>query len=262
MGAGLGAVGADVAENAEVAINVYDKANSTLNTLAKATGLGGVYHVGVEIYWNEWSFGYADSGTGVYNTALGESTLGEFRERIPLGHTRRSPFEVISILSALRLEWPGHTYDLLEHNCVHFAKVFVDRLGDVETMPDWLGAMAGIGGSLVKTFGLADEADKNFTPADYGWGLSRHGVDVKAERAPSSWFWAEPAASQDSSDREWQRAQDRMLCRVAGSVFRGPAREATIRCSDDTVENKKSLLCGCDDVPAPPDKRRQRPPVC
>ena len=67
----------------------------------------------LQVYWLEWSFGWCEEGSGVYMVAdsafakkapsgtskvvcevfPGQSTLGTFRERVPLGRTPLSPDE-------------------------------------------------------------------------------------------------------------------------------------------------------------------------
>ena len=59
-----------------VLLHVYDVAKTEsentnyavtqLNAFGKWTGLGGIFHGGVEVYSKEWSFGFCEAGTGVY----------------------------------------------------------------------------------------------------------------------------------------------------------------------------------------------------
>lgn len=71
-----------------VTVHVYDVTNSSsdtansiiigLNKMFKDTmSLGGVFHCGVEVNMEEWSFGYCEHGTGVslIRTVVWECTL-------------------------------------------------------------------------------------------------------------------------------------------------------------------------------------------
>lgn len=91
----------------QVALSIYElHGSSALNLLTRAANMGGAYHVGVEVYFLEWSFGWCEEGSGVYMAPRprpqseerpevfpGKSTLGSFRERVPLGRTPLTPEE-------------------------------------------------------------------------------------------------------------------------------------------------------------------------
>lgn len=91
----------------EVVLNVYDvttseseRTNSTITTLNGIThslGLGGVFHGGIEVYGEEWSFGYADEGSGVYVCPPRRNPLYTFRESVTLGITNKTPEEASGI---------------------------------------------------------------------------------------------------------------------------------------------------------------------
>lgn len=117
----------------EVALSVYE--------LYGVGGMVGAYHVGVEVYGLEWSFGGADEGTGVYMVHVGESTLGSFFQRVPLGKTKKSPEEVLDILADFRRRWRGKDYNLSAKNCVSFSIAFAKSLG-VDDPPEWINSTA------------------------------------------------------------------------------------------------------------------------
>lgn len=130
---------------AEVALSVYElHGTSALNFVTSSAGIGGAYHVGVEVYGLEWSFGGADLGTGIYMVHVGESSLGNFHSRIPLGKTRKTPEQVLDILAEFRRTWRGNEYHLLARNCAHFSVAFSTRLG-FRNQPDWINAFANAG---------------------------------------------------------------------------------------------------------------------
>lgn len=153
---------------AEVALSIYElHGTSALNLLTRAADMGGAYHVGVEVYFLEWSFGWCEEGSGVYMVFPGQSTLGTFRERVPLGRTPLTPQEVFRILDMMRQELPGSKYDLLRCNCAHFSVSFVKRLR-VSEAPAWVNSLANVGEHLVAQLGMAgaQAAANAATPAE------------------------------------------------------------------------------------------------
>lgn len=142
----------------EVALSLYElTGTSGLNLLTRGVGLGSAYHVGVEVYWLEWSFGWVEWGSGVYMTHIGQSTLGYFDRRIPLGRTPLSPNEVIKVIESMRPKYPGSGYHLLRRNCAHFSQDLVKRLKVTEA-PEWVNSLAGAGDAIVRSLG-ADGAE-------------------------------------------------------------------------------------------------------
>jgi hypothetical protein len=135
---------------AEVALSIYALHGvGRLSAVAELAGLGGAYHVGVEVYWLEWSFGYCENGSGVSAVQIGESTLGALQERVKLGETPCSPNEVLGILLELHEKWHGNSYDLLRRNCGHFCAEFVQLL-KVGSIPPWVNALAEMGEHLTQ----------------------------------------------------------------------------------------------------------------
>jgi hypothetical protein len=104
----------------------------------------GAFHVGVEVYGSEWSYGRIQSGTGVYALYDKPETcsIHHFRESLDVGTTNLSPEEVMGIIAELSEEWLGCDYDLLRRNCVSFSMVLVDKLG-AGPIPAWVSNLAG-----------------------------------------------------------------------------------------------------------------------
>mmetsp|Transcript_7246 Transcript_7246/g.22682 ORF Transcript_7246/g.22682 Transcript_7246/m.22682 type:complete len:264 (-) Transcript_7246:31-822(-) len=140
---------------AEVALSVYELHGATMvNTVTEAVGLGGAYHVGLEVYWLEWSYGFSEKGTGVHVVHVGTSRQGVFKQRLPLGRTQCKPHDVMAILSELRRAWRGQEYDLLRRNCVHFCTELAWRL-QVHAIPGWVGSLAATGDWLSQWLNVA-----------------------------------------------------------------------------------------------------------
>eukprot|EP00927_Polykrikos_kofoidii_P078123 TRINITY_DN74991_c0_g1_i1.p1 TRINITY_DN74991_c0_g1~~TRINITY_DN74991_c0_g1_i1.p1 ORF type:complete len:647 (-),score=78.72 TRINITY_DN74991_c0_g1_i1:114-2027(-) len=152
----------------EVALIVYAlHGASGLNALTESAGLGGAYHVGVAVYGLEWSFGYADEGTGVSPCHVGTSGLGTFKESVPLGRTPWTPEEVLHIIANLRNAWLGVDYELLTRNCAHFGVELVRQL-HVQDAPKWVSSLAKVGERITSALGVtgAREMAKAATPAE------------------------------------------------------------------------------------------------
>lgn len=150
----------------EVSLSIYEMpVQSKLHSLTRSAGLGNAHHIGVAVFWLEWSFGWCSKGSGVYMVHIGENSLGIFKESVPLGRTRCSPREVISILQELRSTWPGTSYHLLRRSCAHFSVELARRL-DVQKPPEWLSSLASVGEHVIRRIGptAAERAVAAATP--------------------------------------------------------------------------------------------------
>merc|ERR1712012_516262 len=93
---------------AEVALSVYELHGAeVLNAVTEFVGLGGAYHIGLEVYWLEWSYGRSNAGTGVHVVPRGKSTMGTFKERVSLGCTPLPLDKVFDMLAHMRQRWLG-----------------------------------------------------------------------------------------------------------------------------------------------------------
>ena len=125
------------AENARISSAV-----TSLNTLTRnALNVGGIFHGGVEVFGDEWSFGYCPEGSGVYRCNPRMNPMYEYRESVPLGVTSLSPARASAAVAALRARWRGSDYEVLERNCNHFCEALCEALG-CEGPPEWLNAFA------------------------------------------------------------------------------------------------------------------------
>jgi len=144
----------------EVVLHIYDVTNSAsvrtnnvivqLNKIMKdGIGVGGIFHSAVEIYGEEWSFGFCENGTGVFSCPPKQNPMYTYRESILLGHSHLSATKVTQILTELSREWPGYAYDLLSKNCNHFCDSFCEKLG-VQKLPAWVNRFANAGDAAVE----------------------------------------------------------------------------------------------------------------
>ncbi|KAJ0968333.1 hypothetical protein J5N97_025250 [Dioscorea zingiberensis] len=135
----------------KVLLHVYDvtnsgsdKANNTIlhiNRIFKdGIGLGGIFHSAIQVYGEEeWSFGFCEHGSGVFNCPSRKNHLYTYRESITLGK---------QTYPALK-EWPGSSYELLSRNCNHFCDVLCERLG-VPKLPAWVNRFANAGDTALE----------------------------------------------------------------------------------------------------------------
>jgi len=138
---------------APVTIHVYavghSKALQRVNTLTKnLLEAGGVFHVGIEVYEQEWSFGFTQANVcGIFCGEPKRCKMHTYRESIYLGDCAKESFEVYDIIQSMRPDWMGPSYDLLEKNCVNFSEALARGLG-VGDIPRWLNRLAHVGARL------------------------------------------------------------------------------------------------------------------
>ena len=142
----------------------YDAANSAIQNLNRFTkdalGAGGIFHGAVEGNGYEWSYGYCDTGSGVYPCRPKGNTGYTYRESVALGVTALAPARVQGILHVLQTQWPGHQYELLSRNCNHFCAELCERL-NVMAPPTWVNRFAGHADATVTAVNYArDQTNK------------------------------------------------------------------------------------------------------
>jgi len=145
---------------AEVTLHVYDvtnsgnvRANSAIMNLNKVMrggiGLGGIFHGAVEVYGKEWSFGFCETGSGVFNCPPKANPMYTYRESVSLGTTTLTSAEVQRVISELIKKWPGNLYDLLHRNCNHFCDEFSAEL-KAQKLPLWVNRFANAGDAAIE----------------------------------------------------------------------------------------------------------------
>jgi len=125
-----------------VTLNVYNLTQlgmfKAFNEAMVPLASGGIFHVGVEVWQHEYSYGYTTSGPGIYRLLPRNDPDHDFRESISLGVTNFSKTEVYSFLRGLMTEWQGSDYHWAKKNCVNFGEALAQGLG-VEPLPSWVG---------------------------------------------------------------------------------------------------------------------------
>jgi hypothetical protein len=111
---------------------------------------GGLFHVGLQVYEREITYGHDPSGSGVSLKPIGPQSqreLGQYnyRETLELGTTTKSRAEVAAVIDSLKSKgYVGASYNLLTRNCCHFADELSQALCG-EPIPAYLHRFASIG---------------------------------------------------------------------------------------------------------------------
>jgi len=133
----------------QVMLHVYDIGTGgggrAINQLLRPLGTG-IFHCGVEVYGQEWS--YSDTttgdGDGVFCSKPRMCNGHSYSESVSMGRTTTPESEVLQLVGMLKKDWRVSAYDLLAHNCCHFSNEFCQRLG-VGSIPAWVVNLAGAG---------------------------------------------------------------------------------------------------------------------
>mmetsp|Transcript_48877 Transcript_48877/g.116181 ORF Transcript_48877/g.116181 Transcript_48877/m.116181 type:complete len:423 (+) Transcript_48877:61-1329(+) len=130
-----------------VTANVYDIVSTETNNRASMLGLG-IFHLGIEVFGVEWSFGAlppnpnGSARSGIYPVMPCRCPIGVFRESIPLGHALlHSAHDTWLLLERMSGDWLGDDYHVLSRNCLHFCEALCRHLG-VEQPPGWVNRLA------------------------------------------------------------------------------------------------------------------------
>lgn len=133
-----------------VTLHIYDVttegAVSIINKGLRAMGTG-AFHAAVEVLGSEWSYGFLDEGTGVFDCEPKQCEMHQYRESLPMGDTSLSEKQIKEVLDRLSAEWPGSEYDLLRKNCCSFSNTLCMELG-VGPIPAWVTNLAAAGATL------------------------------------------------------------------------------------------------------------------
>lgn len=142
----------------EVVLHVYDFADSGVirqaNSILHRWGTG-AYHVGVEVYGWEWSFGTSNHGSGVFYCVPANCERKCYREAVRIGKTTLSATEVDNIIRRMEQEWLGVHYDLMRRNCVHFCESLCRRIVKTPNLPKWISTLPVTGAKVQDHVGHA-----------------------------------------------------------------------------------------------------------
>jgi hypothetical protein len=130
----------------EVWLHIYhtDPYTGFLNKALLKSAQIPIYHAGVEVYGEEWSFQYFEdtwndpSISGVLRCQPKLMAGYDYQESISLGTTPYQEDAVDHIIARLQMEWPACSYHLTRRNCLTFAETFASVLMAPEPFPAWL----------------------------------------------------------------------------------------------------------------------------
>ncbi|CAE7340894.1 unnamed protein product [Symbiodinium sp. CCMP2592] len=96
--------------------------------------LTSAFHAGVEVHGKEWSFGQ----DGIDCQEPRTHDVHVYRMSIAMGRTSQAEAEVVRFMDlAMRSQWHGCDYDMLERNCCSFAEVVCMHLVG-RNLPGWV----------------------------------------------------------------------------------------------------------------------------
>jgi hypothetical protein len=101
--------------------------------------------VGIEVLGVEWSYGYCETGSGLFALQPGRCSLGPLKESVLLGSTSLTVDEIISVLHNLAPQWMGIDYNITRKNCVRFCAEFLHKLDPTLELPPYTLSMTNIG---------------------------------------------------------------------------------------------------------------------
>jgi len=90
----------------------------------------------------QWSFGFCESGSGVYPCHPRQNPAYTYKESVKLGETTLTKRQVEQLIHELQISWPGNSYHVLDRNCNHFCHEFALRLGLPKGIPGWINRLA------------------------------------------------------------------------------------------------------------------------
>mmetsp|Transcript_1483 Transcript_1483/g.2781 ORF Transcript_1483/g.2781 Transcript_1483/m.2781 type:complete len:178 (-) Transcript_1483:137-670(-) len=128
-----------------VFLNIYDILMANYSSYSWVSV--GVYHTGVQVHNEEYSFaGHRDTEhTGLKITDPRDTTWihdAMFREVVPMGYTDKSRDEVRKIYNKLKSQYRGPSYNVLDLNCNHFTRHFLQELGIKKRFPGFITAVS------------------------------------------------------------------------------------------------------------------------
>jgi len=228
-----------------VLLNVYDVGEEDLvqkvnrySTLNDRVLIGGVYHVGVQIYGREWGYGGTeDPGISGVSSCLPRFNYQHtYKCTIDLGATILNEVEVKSMIMQLQssLVWEGINYDLLHQNCLHFANVLCRNLG-VRRIPHWLDRFGraavklqhiseSVSSHVEATKQLTRSISSNVDYARHQAPSAAHAFRAGVERWGQGLFAAAVRAAGDDSPSREGRRRTRTECDVQTDNLRASLR--------------------------------------
>eukprot|EP00930_Biecheleria_cincta_P098728 TRINITY_DN9037_c0_g2_i1.p1 TRINITY_DN9037_c0_g2~~TRINITY_DN9037_c0_g2_i1.p1 ORF type:complete len:315 (+),score=50.67 TRINITY_DN9037_c0_g2_i1:59-1003(+) len=133
----LGPTEVSVLSKQSVLLHVYDvRREIQVANRCLAPSIGGAFHVGVECFGIEWSYGVCGVCADPARTVTGHA----YHCSIYLGRTALDPAAFSTAVLSMCERWRGAEYQIIGHNCCNFADSFCARLG-VFSIPTWVSRL-------------------------------------------------------------------------------------------------------------------------
>eukprot|EP00441_Pelagodinium_beii_P017297 CAMPEP_0197661554 /NCGR_PEP_ID=MMETSP1338-20131121/51523_1 /TAXON_ID=43686 ORGANISM="Pelagodinium beii, Strain RCC1491" /NCGR_SAMPLE_ID=MMETSP1338 /ASSEMBLY_ACC=CAM_ASM_000754 /LENGTH=303 /DNA_ID=CAMNT_0043239123 /DNA_START=54 /DNA_END=965 /DNA_ORIENTATION=+ len=203
----------------DVWVHVYhcDDYTGYLNRILLKDSEIGIYHAGIEVYGQEWSFQYFEdtwndpSISGLIRCRPKSMRGYEYQESLNLGRTPLSEFEVDRLLLNLNSEWPANSYHLTHRNCITFAQQLAILLKPPQPFPAWL-------------LGVLEASNQNESLdaiVDYSWSWAKWWMMRKYEQET-----ADEHNERQEQDSSWYAFfMNNSSC--TGGLCPGPAKRPT-----------------------------------
>mmetsp|Transcript_86215 Transcript_86215/g.152635 ORF Transcript_86215/g.152635 Transcript_86215/m.152635 type:complete len:273 (-) Transcript_86215:101-919(-) len=168
MGKLLGPVQIALLSRQSVLLHVYDlRKELRAANHVMAAAVGGAFHVGVECFGSEWSYGVHGVCADPARAASGHVYYGS----VYLGRTSLDSGAFALAVHEMCKRWLGAEYQLFGHNCCNFADEFCARLRSFP-VPAWVSTLPRQ--LQARTFQLQD--------------VNSHGEDAVDEFSLDSWL--------------------------------------------------------------------------
>lgn len=126
-----------------VVLHVYNLNDTFVDTNRLLTfsheqgAVGGLFHVGVEVYGSEWAYGVC----GVSCSPPRAESPHVYECSVYMGATSLNRGQFTLLLYELCRVWRGAEYDIVGHNCCSFARELCEKIG-VGATPPWVDRFA------------------------------------------------------------------------------------------------------------------------
>mmetsp|Transcript_21168 Transcript_21168/g.46683 ORF Transcript_21168/g.46683 Transcript_21168/m.46683 type:complete len:250 (+) Transcript_21168:36-785(+) len=225
----------------EVFLHIYhcDPYTGFLNRMLLRDQQIGIYHAGVEVYGNEWSFQYYEDAwekpfiSGVIKCQPKHMGEYEYQESVSLGFSPLTQAEVDKIVIASRRSWPANSYHITRHNCLSFAEHLVKMLQTPDPFPSWLKGILD----------ASKESPSIDAVVDYSWSWMKWYMVRKHQEAGEglcSVSIANKARRRSEEDARQNSARCSNAAQKGGSALgkrEAPSASAARKRSDDGSES-------------------------
>merc|ERR1719410_1996282 len=212
----------------QVFCNIYDLGDSDVTCAINdvLTGgskmlIGGLFHVGIEVFGTEWSFGQTEEDrSGVFSLAPRSFTQHTYRTTVPLGETGMSMQEAQEVTDRLSKQWKGNEYDIIHKNCLNFANRLCRELG-VREIPGWVDRVPQVASTIATTAGEVEDTVLDALPDDELVGQVAEDLSKKAEVVAAKFLGEDLAAKAKQVSEHTQQQAHAFTCslwRAAWSV--------------------------------------------